>query len=129
MEWYRFRWQIELVFKWFKQFAELGNLPKRHDDSAKSWLYGKLVIALLTERSSTKRAHFPPGGIGLQNKGLRSRWREFSFALTGVMRAILPPLPLRSMIENWATIAKGLSEPRRERGSQVEKYREAFKTS
>ena len=39
LEWYRFRWQIELVFKRFKQIAELGHLPGHHDDSAKAWLY------------------------------------------------------------------------------------------
>src|ERR1039458_7301666 len=39
---YRFRWQIELVFKRFKQIAQLGHLPKYDQDSAKAWLYGKL---------------------------------------------------------------------------------------
>lgn len=47
---YRYRWQIELVFKRFKQIAQLGHLPKYHDESAKAWLYGKLFVALLTEK-------------------------------------------------------------------------------
>lgn len=50
LEWYRIRWQIELVFKRFKQITHLGHLPKSHDDSALAWLYGKLFIALLTEK-------------------------------------------------------------------------------
>ena len=50
LEWYRFRWQIELVFKRFKQIAQLGHLPKYDDESAKAWIYGKLFVALLTEK-------------------------------------------------------------------------------
>ena len=50
LEWYRIRWQIELVFKRFKQIAQLGHLPKHDDESAKAWLYGKLFVALVTEK-------------------------------------------------------------------------------
>lgn len=50
LEWYRVRWQVELVFKRFKSIAQLGHLPKQSDDSAKAWLYGKLFVALLTEK-------------------------------------------------------------------------------
>lgn len=50
LEWYRVRWQIELVFKRFKSIAQLGHLPKYSDDSSKAWLYGKLFVALLTEK-------------------------------------------------------------------------------
>ena len=50
LEWYRLRWQVELVFKRFKSLAQLGHLPKYDDDSAKAWLYGKLFVALLVEK-------------------------------------------------------------------------------
>ena len=50
LDWYRTRWQVELVFKRFKSLAQLGHLPKRDDDSAKAWLYGKLFVALLVEK-------------------------------------------------------------------------------
>ena len=50
LEAYRYRWQIELVFKRLKQIVQLGHLPKRQDDSAHAWLYGKLFVALLTEK-------------------------------------------------------------------------------
>ena len=50
LEWYRLRWQVELVFKRFKSLAQLGHVPKRADDSAKAWLYGKLFVALLVEK-------------------------------------------------------------------------------
>lgn len=47
---YRLRWQIELLFKRFKSLANLGHLPKQCEKSAKAWLYGKLLVALLTEK-------------------------------------------------------------------------------
>jgi len=50
LEWYRLRWQIELVFKRFKSIAQLGHLPKQDEDSSHAWLYGKLLVALLTEK-------------------------------------------------------------------------------
>ena len=50
LEWYRTRWQVELVFKRFKSLAELGHLPKHDEQSARAWLYGKLFVALLVEK-------------------------------------------------------------------------------
>ena len=50
LDWYRLRWQVELVFKRFKSLAQLGHVPKYDDDSAKAWLYGKLFVALLVEK-------------------------------------------------------------------------------
>src|SRR6201987_4108760 len=37
LEFYRFRWQIELVFKRFNQIIHLGHLPKYDEQSAKAW--------------------------------------------------------------------------------------------
>jgi hypothetical protein len=62
LEIYRLRWQIELVFKRFKQLAQLGHLPKEDDDSSKAWLYGKLLVALLTERLIQRAESFSPWG-------------------------------------------------------------------
>ena len=46
-EWYRMRWQIELVFKRLKTLLKMGHLPKYDDQSSRAWLYGKLLVALL----------------------------------------------------------------------------------
>ncbi len=62
LEIYRLRWQIELVFKRFKQLAQLGHLPKEDEESSKAWLYGKLFVALLTERLIRKAESFSPWG-------------------------------------------------------------------
>lgn len=65
LEWYRFRWQIELVFKRFKQLAQLGHLPKQDEESSKAWLYGKLFVALLTEKVLTQARALSPWGYDL----------------------------------------------------------------
>jgi hypothetical protein len=62
LEIYRLRWQIELVFKRFKQLAQLGHLPKQDDESSKAWLFGKLFVALLTERLIQRAESFSPWG-------------------------------------------------------------------
>lgn len=62
LEWYRVRWQVELTFKRFKSVAQLGHLPKHSDDSSKAWLYGKLFVALLTEKIIECASSFSPWG-------------------------------------------------------------------
>ena len=61
--WYRLRWQVELVFKRFKSLAGLGHLPKRDPTSARAWLYGKLLTALLTEKTLRHAEALSPWGF------------------------------------------------------------------
>lgn len=65
LELYRFRWQIELVFKRFKSIAQFGHLPKQDEESAHAWLYGKLLVALLTEKVIRQASAFSPWGYDL----------------------------------------------------------------
>lgn len=65
LEWYRLRWQVELVFKRFKSLAQFGHLPKQDDDSAKAWLYGKLLVALVVEKLLAHAQFISPWGYVL----------------------------------------------------------------
>lgn len=63
---YRMRWQVELAFKRLKSILGLGHLPKTDPESAKAWLYGKMVVALLTNAIVEMGRSFSPWGYPLQ---------------------------------------------------------------
>ena len=65
LEWYRVRWQIELLFKKLKTVAHLGHLPKRDDRSSRAWLYGKLLVALLSQKLLRLGRDISPWGYPL----------------------------------------------------------------
>ena len=66
LEWYRTYWQVELVFKRFKSLAQLGHVPKQADESAKAWLYGKLLVALLIEKLVDHARYISPWGCDMK---------------------------------------------------------------
>ncbi|HEV2964661.1 MAG TPA: IS4 family transposase [Candidatus Angelobacter sp.] len=65
LEFYRLRWQIELVFKRMKSLLGLGHLPKKDPLSAQAWLEGKLFVGLLIERMIDTAESFFPWGYSL----------------------------------------------------------------
>ena len=62
---YKQRWQVELFFKRFKSLAQLGHLPRHYDQSAKAWLYGRLLVALLVEKLIGHALAVSPWGCDL----------------------------------------------------------------
>lgn len=62
LEMYRCRWQIELAFKRLKQLIGLGRLPHRDANAARTWLLGKLVLALLIEQFLANARTLSPWG-------------------------------------------------------------------
>jgi hypothetical protein len=89
------RWQIELVFKRLNSLIHLGHLPKHNDLSSRAWLHGKLLVGLLTQELIRVGGDIslPLGGTPSVSTTPR-HWREFSFLLHQVQRAIEPQLPL-----------------------------------
>jgi transposase len=61
---YRYRWQVELYFKRLKGILDIGELPKKRDDSVKAWLQGKIMLALLIEATIAKASFFPKEHTG-----------------------------------------------------------------
>jgi hypothetical protein len=66
LEIYRFRWQIELVFKRLKSLLKLGELPAKDPKLAQSFLFSKLLAALLLEELTHGYLSFSPWGFRLR---------------------------------------------------------------
>jgi len=60
LEAYRFRWQIEMAFKRFKQILPLRRVPVKDPDLAKTYLSANLLAALLTEDLARDFLAFSP---------------------------------------------------------------------
>ena len=69
LEIYRARWQIELAFKRLKSLLGLGHLKKTDPVSARAWLHGKLLVALLLQALQTAARSFSPWGYPLEPLG------------------------------------------------------------
>jgi hypothetical protein len=65
LETYRFRWQVELAFKRLKSLLYLGHLPARDPPLARSFLFSKLLAALLLEDFTDRLLAFFPWGYRL----------------------------------------------------------------
>ena len=65
LEFYRGRWQVELVFKRLKSILGLGHLRKADQQAARSWLHGKLFVAFLVEALLGYGETFSPWGYPL----------------------------------------------------------------
>jgi hypothetical protein len=72
LEWYRLRWQVELVFKRLKGLLRVGHVPKYDDRSSKAWLYGKLLMALLAEKLIRVGRAFSPWGYLLEEEEVQT---------------------------------------------------------
>jgi len=66
LEFYRGRWQVELVFKRLKSVLGLGHLRKSDPEAARAWLHGKLFVAFLVEALRRHGESFFPWGYPLR---------------------------------------------------------------
>jgi len=62
LEAYRLRWQVELTFQRLKSIAQMGHVPKHDDQSSRAWLYGKLFLALLSQKLARVGSAISPWG-------------------------------------------------------------------
>jgi hypothetical protein len=68
----------------------------RTTKSSRAWLYGKLFVALLSQKLAAICRSKPPIG---------SRRRDFQFAFHRVIEAIAPAVGVSTTIERWSEIA------------------------
>jgi hypothetical protein len=57
---YRYRWQVELVFKRLKSLLHLDQLPTKDPQTARTWIFAKLLAALAMDRMIRRKAAFSP---------------------------------------------------------------------
>lgn len=95
-----------------------------------TWLYGKMLVALLVERLYREADFFHPGGtqyntpnhksVGHKKNGVRSPWREFEFWFMAVQHAIAPMGSIEKALKNWLRIRERLMENYRKRQLQID---------
>ena len=66
---YRLRWQVELEFKRLKSLLDMGHLKKHDAQAARSWLQGKLLVALLTSALIAHAERVSPWGFDFASAG------------------------------------------------------------
>ena len=66
LETYRLRWQIELVFRRLKGLLDLGELPAKDPRLIQTYIYAKLLAALLLEELTEAYLAFSPWGFRLE---------------------------------------------------------------
>jgi len=57
---YRFRWQLELLFKRMKSLAGLDELAAKKTELAQAWIYTRLIAFLIAERNAGEVPESPP---------------------------------------------------------------------
>lgn len=72
LELYRFRWQIELLFKRLKSLLHLDTLPSRQGPTAKSWMLARLLAAALAQQLVQPSGPLSPWGYELRAEELHT---------------------------------------------------------
>lgn len=131
---YRLRWQVELAFKRWKSLCHFDRMPNFRDDTILSWLYAKLLLALLMHRmSSGTRALFP-------RSKTKPRWNSMPWKVVSILWpaivAALLPLDLRALVSRLPQLLvhfAAMDAPRhdrarsdRSRSRQVDDFRSRF---
>ena len=69
LELYRFRWQIELAFKRLKSLHHLDRIRAKDERLAQTYVFGKLLGALIVEELGERALDFFPWGFPLVAQG------------------------------------------------------------
>lgn len=125
---YRARWQIEIAFKRLKSLMGIGRLPCRTNESSRSWLLGKMLLALLVQRLIEEGRYASLREMGIIDEGSDiptvtwegNIWREVEFAYGLLKHVIEWTLTLAEYLLLWTPIITALAERPRRRKRQIQ---------
>ena len=81
---YRLRWQIELQFKRWKSLCHFDRLPNYRDDTIRSWLTAKVLLALLLDRIGSPEISGPRRALA------RQPWKLTAIVWPLILSAVMP---------------------------------------
>jgi hypothetical protein len=114
---YRFRWQIELVFKRLKSLLNLDGLRAKNPQLAKVYLLGKIIAALLIERIQLNLMHQYAEHFSSQER-LVSFWRLTALLADQTRQIIRGEITLEKIIQAFPRLLRYLQDEPRKRLSQ-----------
>ncbi len=115
---YRFRWQVELLFKRLKSLLALDKLRAQDSELAQVYLLGKLLGALLLEEVTDQAYACVPLDWDIEARPI-SLWRVTAIC-RDALRELIRGLITSAMIKRvWPQLLRFLSDGPRKRRSQL----------
>jgi len=110
LEIYRFRWQVEIAFRLFKQLLRIGRIPHKDHAVAEGWILAKLIIILLIEK--VRRSLFLPTEVSqtFETDPEPNLWRWTALALKVLEPILCPPMTWEEFLNGSEEQALGLHE-------------------
>jgi len=130
MELYRARWQIEIAFKRLKSIFQYEEIPPRLSENIKTWFYGKLLLAALTE-TMVNIGRFSPGDEECSKEVLpapakqRSLWRELRIAYSMLIKLVLDILDCTNLSLVLKRLSNACRDSKRKRIPQLHSFNSA----
>ena len=118
LELYRCRWQIEMTFKRLKSLIALDTLPAKDPQLARTFLYSKLLAALLVEDLMWKYLAFSPWGTDFTTRP-PCIWRIQRVLLQSMTYAILGPLLPTAWVHKAPRLQRHFFDAPRKRKKQA----------